>query len=165
MATAYPRIVVDAFDLDAESIAAARRNARDMGVADRVTFSVSDASDPATAARYDLVSIFEPLHDMARPVDALRTARRALRDGGSVLVADERVNDEFTAPAPVSERHAYGWSVISCLPGAMGDRLSAATGAVMRPSTLRRYTTAAGFRQMEVLGIDTGPFQFYRLIP
>jgi 2-polyprenyl-3-methyl-5-hydroxy-6-metoxy-1,4-benzoquinol methylase len=165
MAKAYPRVAIDGFDLDADSIAAARNNAHDAGVADRVTFSVSDASDPGAARRYDLVTIFEALHDMARPVDALRVARRALRDGGSVLVADERVGDEFTAPAAVAEQHSYGWSVISCLPNAMGDPGTAATGAVMRPSTLRQYATEAGFGEVDVLPIETGPFRFYRLTP
>jgi SAM-dependent methyltransferase len=165
MASAYPKIAVDGFDLDEDSIAAARRNAHDAGLGDRVTFSVSDASDSAAVDRYDLVTIFEALHDMSRPVDALEAARQMLRDGGSVLVADERVDDEFTAPAPLLERHAYGWSVISCLPSAMGDPDSAATGAVMRPSTLRRYATAAGFSDVDVLAIETGPFRFYRLIP
>jgi hypothetical protein len=65
----------------------------------------------------------------------------------------------------VLERHAYGWSVISCLPNAMGDPHAAATGAVMRPSTLRQYATAAGFSETDVLAIETGPFRFYRLIP
>jgi len=50
---------------------------------------------------------------------------------------------------------------ILALPGA----LLLLAGAVMRPSTLRRYATAAGFSEMEVLAIDTGPFRFYRLIP
>jgi 2-polyprenyl-3-methyl-5-hydroxy-6-metoxy-1,4-benzoquinol methylase len=165
MASAYPKIAVDGFDLDEDSIAAAHRNAHDAGLGDRVTFSVSDASDSATVDRYDLVTIFEALHDMSRPVHALQATRRMLRNGGSVLVADERVDDEFTAPAPLLERHAYGWSVISCLPSAMGDPHTAATGAVMRPSTLRRYATAAGFSEIDVLAIETGPFRFYRLIP
>jgi 2-polyprenyl-3-methyl-5-hydroxy-6-metoxy-1,4-benzoquinol methylase len=165
MATSYPKIAVDGFDLDEDSIAAARRNAEEAEVSDRVRFEVSDASDSATAQRYDLVTVFEALHDMSRPVDALRAARRMLRDGASVLVADERVDEEFTAPAPLVERHAYGWSVISCLPNAMGDPRTAATGAVMRPSTLRRYATEAGFSEVDVLAIETGPFRFYRLSP
>jgi 2-polyprenyl-3-methyl-5-hydroxy-6-metoxy-1,4-benzoquinol methylase len=164
MASAYPLIAVDGFDLDEDSIAAARRHAHDAGVADRVTFAVSDASASAGADGYDLVTVFEALHDMSRPVDALRAARRMLRDDGSVLVADERVDDEFTAPAPMLERQAYGWSVISCLPSAMGDPLTAASGAVMRPSTLRKYATEAGFRDVKVLTVETGPFRFYRLI-
>jgi hypothetical protein len=47
----------------------------------------------------------------------------------------------------------------------MGDPLTAATGAVMRPSTLRRYAGEAGFSATDVLAIETGPFRFYRLTP
>jgi hypothetical protein len=58
------------------------------------------------------VTIFEALHDMSRPVDALRAARRMLSDDGTLLVADGRVADEFTVPASTLERYAYGWSVV-----------------------------------------------------
>jgi hypothetical protein len=88
-----------------------------------------------------------------------------LAPGGSVLILDELVEDEFTAPASELERYHYGWSLMSCLPDAMGDPESAATGAVMRPDTLRRYTTEAGFSQTEVLPFQTDLFRFYRLIP
>ena len=164
MAQAYPRITVDGFDLDQDAIAAARRHAEEAGVADRVTFSVTDASDLRGSAGYDLVTIFEALHDMSRPVEALRAAREMLSKGGALLVVDELVQDEFTAPASDRDRHEYGWSVVSCLPGAMGDPQTAATGAVMRPSTLRQYAMEAGFRDVEVLPIETDRWRFYRLI-
>ena len=164
MAQAYPRIVVDGFDLEPDVIAAARENAEGEGVADRVTFSVSDASDLDDSGGYDLVTIIEALHDMSRPVDALRTAREMLADGGTMVVVDELVQDEFTAPASERERFEYGWSVISCLPSAMGDPETRATGAVMRPSTLRGYAVEAGFRDVEILPIETDYWRFYRLI-
>ncbi|HEU4398076.1 MAG TPA: methyltransferase domain-containing protein [Actinomycetota bacterium] len=165
MAQAYPAITVDGFDLDQDAIVAARRNAEQAGVADRVRFAVDDASDPAQRGRFDLVTIFEALHDMSRPVDALRVVRGMLAEGGSVVVADELVEDEFVVPAPAQDRLAYGWSVVSCLPSAMGDPQTAATGAVMRPATLRRYATEAGFAAVEVLPIDTDYWRFYRLLP
>jgi 2-polyprenyl-3-methyl-5-hydroxy-6-metoxy-1,4-benzoquinol methylase len=165
MATAYPSVTVDGFDLDPDVIAAATGNAGQAGVADRVRFAVLDAADPDLPGRYDLVTIFEALHDMSRPVDALRAARAMLADGGSVVIADERVEDEFTAPAPERDRRAYGWSVVSCLPGAMGDPGTAATGAVMRPSTLAGYARAAGFGHTETLPVDAGDWRFYRLLP
>jgi 2-polyprenyl-3-methyl-5-hydroxy-6-metoxy-1,4-benzoquinol methylase len=165
MAEAYPAITVDGFDLDPDVVAAARGNARDAGVADRVRFEVSDASDPTVTHGYDLVTVFEALHDMSRPVEALRAARGMLAEGGSVVVADELVGDEFLAPAPDRDRYAYGWSVVSCLPGAMGDPQTAATGAVMRPATLRRYAAEAGFATVEVLPIQSDYWRFYRLIP
>jgi 2-polyprenyl-3-methyl-5-hydroxy-6-metoxy-1,4-benzoquinol methylase len=165
MARTYPSVTVDGFDLDPDVVAAATDNAGQAGVADRVRFAVLDAADPDLPGRYDLVTIFEALHDMSRPVDALRAAHAMLADGGSVVIADERVEDEFTAPAPERDRRAYGWSVVSCLPGAMGDPGTAATGAVMRPATLAGYARAAGFGHTETLPVDAGDWRFYRLLP
>ena len=165
MAQAYPLARVDGFDLDPDVIAAARRNAEQAGVSSRVTFAVTDASGPGMSGRYDLVTIFEGLHDMSRPVDALRTARAMLGPSGSVVIADELVADEFTAPASDLERYHYGWSVVSCLPAAMGDPHTSATGAVMRPATLRRYAQQAGYRSVEVLPLETEIWRFYRLTP
>jgi hypothetical protein len=88
-----------------------------------------------------------------------------LRGSGSVVIADELVEDEFTAPASDLERYHYGWSVVSCLPTAMGDPHTAATGAVMRAATLRRYAEEAGFSGVEVLPLETETWRFYRLTP
>jgi 2-polyprenyl-3-methyl-5-hydroxy-6-metoxy-1,4-benzoquinol methylase len=164
MAYAYPNIKADGVDLDRDAISAARRNAERAGVADRVRFSVTDAADLRGAGEYNLVTIFEALHDMSRPVDALRAARQMLSDDGTLLVADGLIDDEFTVPASTLERFAYGWSVVSCLPGAMGDPQTAATGAVMRPSVLRQYALQAGFGEVEVLPIHTDFWRFYRLL-
>lgn len=164
MAQAYPKIVVDGLDLDEDAIAAAQRNAEQTGVADRVRYSATDAALLPPENRYDLVTILEALHDMSQPVATLRTARNLLAEGGTVLVADNRTAEEFTVPASERERHEYGWSVVSCLPGAMGDPDTAATGAVMRPATLRRYATEAGFTEVRVLPIDTDYWRFYQLV-
>jgi hypothetical protein len=82
-----------------------------------------------------------------------------------VLVADELVAERFAVPAGDRERYTYGWSVVSCLPDAMGDPGTAATGAVMRPATLRWYALEAGFRDVHVLPIETEYWRFYRLVP
>ena len=164
MAQAYPNINVDGVDLDHDAITAARRNAERAGVADRVRFSVTDAADLGGPGGYDLVTIFEALHDMSRPVDALSAARQILSQEGTLLVVDGLVGDEFTVPASPRERTEYGWSVVSCLPGAMGDPQTAATGAVMRPSLLRQYALQAGFSEVEVLPIRTDYWRFYRLL-
>jgi len=165
MAQAYPLISVDGFDLDPDAIQAARRNAEETNVADRVTFTVADASGPGVSGQYDLVTILEGLHDMSRPVDALRVARGLLREPGCVIVADEAVEETFAAPASLEEQYHYGWSVVACLPAAMGDPDTAATGAVMRPATLRGYARQAGFQGLEILPIPTDMLRFYRLTP
>jgi ubiquinone/menaquinone biosynthesis C-methylase UbiE len=162
LAKGYPSLRVDAFDSDDASIAAARRLAAEHQVAGRVRFEVADVTGPALEGRYDAVFAFEMLHDLARPVDALRTARR-LTESGPVIVMDERTAETFTAPADPIERFLYSASVLHCLPVGRVDQPSAATGTVLRPDTLRRYGTEAGFRSIEVLPIEHDMFRFYRL--
>jgi SAM-dependent methyltransferase len=163
LARAYPKTRVDGFDLDEASIATANANAQQAGLADRVRFEVRDASDPQLLGRYDLVTAFETVHDMARPVEALRIMRGLLDQGGTVLIADERVAEIFTAPGDEIDRFNYGWSILHCLPASRTEEASAATGTVMRPQTLRRYATEAGFRDVEVLSIQNDFWRFYRL--
>ena len=162
-AVAYPKITVDGFDLDPAAVNRARENADSAGVADRVSFFVQDVAELEGAAVYDLVIILEALHDMARPVDALRIARSLLAGGGSVVVADELVGDRFAVSVSDQERYMFGWSVVVCLPEAMGEPGSAGTGAVMRPDTVRRYADEAGFGRFEILPIETNFWRFYRL--
>lgn len=163
MARAFPEAVVHGFDLDEASIADARRNAAEAGVADRVEFFTADVAVLAEDGSYDLVCILEALHDLARPVEALAGARSMLRADGALLVVDERVAEEFTAPGDEVERMMYGWSVLHCLPAAMGERPTAATGTVLRLPLLRRYAQEAGFADVEVLPVDNDFFCLYRL--
>jgi hypothetical protein len=58
----------------------------------------------------------------------------------------------------------YGYSILHCLPVGMAERPSAATGTVMRPATLRRYATEAGFARVEILPIENDLWRFYRLV-
>jgi SAM-dependent methyltransferase len=163
LARAYPRATVLGVDLDETSIAQARTAAAEAGVADRVSFVVGDAAVATSEAPFDLVTIFEALHDMGDPVGALRVARGRLADGGSVLVADERVADAFTAPGDATERLMYGWSILHCLPATLAEDPVEATGTVLRAPTLARWAAAAGLADVEVLDIDNPFWRFYRL--
>ena len=100
---------------------------------------------------------------MNHPVEALRAARASLTEGGSVVIADERVAERFTAPGDELERFNYGWSVLHCLAVGLLDSDSAGTGTVMRPDTLRRYAHEAGFTRVDVLPIEHDFWRFYRL--
>jgi 2-polyprenyl-3-methyl-5-hydroxy-6-metoxy-1,4-benzoquinol methylase len=166
IAKAYPDVTVDGFDLDESSITLARENARGAGVSDRVTFERRDAADPAAGGQYDLAVIIEAVHDLSRPVEVLAAMRRMLRPGGIALVADEKTEDTFTAPAGDAERLYYGFSLFTCLPAAMTERPTAATGTVIREETMRRYAAEAGFSSTDRLDQpELDMLRFYRLTP
>jgi SAM-dependent methyltransferase len=163
IARAYPSALVDGVDLDRESIETATNSAA--GVGDRVSFTCRSAADLDAGQHYDLITLFETLHDMSHPVDVLRSARHALAPDGAVLIGDERVGETVTAPGDELDRFNYGWSALHCLAAALVDPDSAATGAVMRPDTVRRYAHEAGFTRHTVLPIEHDFWRFYRLDP
>jgi hypothetical protein len=131
----------------------------------RVAFQCRDAADPELSGRYDLVTIFEALHDMSYPVDVLGTARGLLADGGRVLVADEKTAERFALDAGDVERLYYGFSVLHCLPVGMVGESAAGTGTVMREQTVRDYAGQAGFAACDVAPIENDFLRFYVLTP
>lgn len=163
IAEGYPNARVTGIDLDDASIRLARENAATRGVADRVDFILKDAAAADLQGGFDLVAAFECIHDMARPVEALRAMRGLVADDGAVLVVDERVGERFTTAGTDLEWMMYGWSVLHCLPAGMAEQPSAATGTVMRPATLARYAEEAGFSGVDVLDVDNPFFRLYRL--
>ncbi|MEV6489284.1 class I SAM-dependent methyltransferase [Actinoplanes sp. NPDC051633] len=162
LARAYPSLTVRGVDLDEASIAEARRNAAAAGVADRVTFVQGDAAS-LVAGPYDLVTIFEALHDMAEPVAVLAAARSVLAPGGSVFVGDERVADTFEAPAGEIERLQYAFSVLHCLPATRAEGGESAHGTILRAPTLLAWAREAGFTAPAVLDIPNDFWRFYHL--
>lgn len=164
IARAYPNVRVDGFDLDPSSIELALENAARAGVTERVSFAVRDAADPAASSRYDVAVIIEAVHDLSNPVGVLAAMRGMLKPGGIALVADEKTPDTFVAPGDDVDRMHYGFSIFTCLPGAMTDRPSAATGTVIREETMRRYATDAGFTSFRRIDDPTPEtLRFYEL--
>jgi 2-polyprenyl-3-methyl-5-hydroxy-6-metoxy-1,4-benzoquinol methylase len=165
MAKQFPGVAVDGIDVDEGSIARAKAHAAEEGVDGRVSFLFANAAAAQGEGRYDLVTIFEALHDMARPVEVLTTARRLLAPGGAVLIADERVAETFTAPGGETDRMSYGYSLTSCLPHGLADQPSVGTGTVLRPAALEAMSRDAGFRGFTILPTEHDSFRFYRLDP
>jgi 2-polyprenyl-3-methyl-5-hydroxy-6-metoxy-1,4-benzoquinol methylase len=165
IARAYPNALVHGFDADEASIETARERAAAAGLSDRVSFAVRDASRPGLAGQYDLVTMFETVHDMGRPAVALSQMRALLAPGGVVLVADENVAETFTAPAEPVDRLNYGFSALHCLPATIAESDEAATGTVMRPDTLRQYAAEAGFSAVDIAPVQHDFWRFYLLRP
>jgi SAM-dependent methyltransferase len=165
LAKAYPLIHVDGYDSDEASIAAARRNAAEHGLADRVTFEVRDLCEPNTAMpRYDAVLLLECLHDMTYPSMVLRTVRGLLTDGAVVIVMDERADDTLVAPSsdPV-QRFLAGISPLWCFPQGVRGPTAQPPGAVFRPAHVRDVVRQAGFHGVDILPIDHPSWRFYQL--
>ncbi|WP_068278561.1 class I SAM-dependent methyltransferase [Aldersonia kunmingensis] len=144
LAEAFPNSIVTGFDYHAESIALARKQAAEDGLADRVGFEVAAAQDFAGTG-YDLVAMFDCLHDMGDPLGAARHIRDALSPDGTWLLVEpnssDRVEENFTTVG----RLYYSGSTFLCLPNSLSQPGGYALGAQAGESAVRELATAAGF--------------------
>lgn len=147
MAKAYPESRFWGFDVHDGSIAAARRHAREAGVADRVTFEVAKA-DGYAGRDYDLICFFDCLHDMGRPVDAARHAAHALADDGAVMLVEPFAHDRVEENINPVGRLYYAASTTMCCAHAISEQGTHALGAQAGPRQLNEVLRQAGFSQV-----------------
>jgi len=144
IATAFPRTTVVGSDYHAESIELARKKAAEAGVGDRVNFEVATAQTFAGTG-YDLVTMFDALHDMGDPVGAARRIREALAPDGTWLLvepyAPDRVEETFT---PVGRMY-YAGSTFLCVPNGLSQPGGYALGAQAGEAAVQQVVTEAGF--------------------
>jgi SAM-dependent methyltransferase len=144
LAQAFPRTAVAGSDYHEASIDLARARAAEAGVADRVTFEVATAQT-FTGSGYDLVTMFDCLHDLGDPVGAARRVREALAPDGTWLLvepfASDQVEDTFT---PVGRLY-YSGSTFLCVPNALSQPGDLVLGAQAGEAAIRRVAAEAGF--------------------
>ncbi len=144
MAQAFPRSRFFGSDYHAASIDTARARAAEAGVADRVRFEVASAQDFGDD-QYDLVTMFDCLHDMGDPVGAARRVREVIAPDGTWMVvepmAGNRVEDNLN---PVGRAY-YGFSTLLCTPSSLSQDVGLALGTQAGPDRIRDVTAAGGF--------------------
>ena len=144
MAEAFPKSRFWGFDTHEGSIAAARENAVEAGVADRVTFEAVGA-DGYEARGYDLICLFDCLHDMGRPVDAARHAARSMSAGGTVMLVEPFANDKVEDNIGPVGRIYYAASTTLCCAHAISENGTHVLGAQAGEARLADVFRSAGF--------------------
>lgn len=145
LAQAFPAATFAGFDAHEGSIVAARKDAAEAGVSDRVTFEVAGAHDFG-GTDYDLVCVFNALHEWGDPVRAARHIRDVLAPDGSWMFTEPRTDDELVES--VRARTFYSVSTFVCTPSALSQSGGEALGAQAGEAELRRVVTAGGFTRL-----------------
>ena len=92
MAQAFPRSDFVGFDYHEASIDRARAAAAAAGVTDRVHFEVAGAGE-YPGREYDLVAMFDCLHDMGDPVAVAAHVRSSLAADGTWMIVEPQAGD------------------------------------------------------------------------
>jgi 2-polyprenyl-3-methyl-5-hydroxy-6-metoxy-1,4-benzoquinol methylase len=144
MAKAFPKSRFWGFDTHAGSIETARELAREAGVADRVSFEVARADDYAKRG-YDLICFFDCLHDMGRPVDAVRHAANAVAKDGTLMLIEPFAGDRVEENINPVGRLYYSASTTMCCAHAISENGTHVLGAQAGPKQLEEVLRLAGF--------------------
>ncbi|TMF50204.1 MAG: methyltransferase domain-containing protein [Chloroflexi bacterium] len=144
MAQAYPRSRFTGFDYHPESIELARQKAKDAGLQDRATFEVAKAA-AFPGSGYDLIAMFDCLHDMGDPVGAARHVRQALAADGTWLIVEPIAGDRVEQNLNPVGRAYYAFSTFLCTPNSLSQDVGLALGAQAGEARIKDVATAGGF--------------------
>jgi SAM-dependent methyltransferase len=149
LAESYPATTVVGFDYHQPSIDTARKRAADAGVADRASFGVASAAE-FPGRDYDLVAIFDALHDMPDPLVAAKHIRASLADDGTFLLVEPNAEDDVTGNLNPVGRLFYCASTVICVAHSMTEDPKTALGAQAGEARLAALLRAAGFTRVRV---------------
>jgi 2-polyprenyl-3-methyl-5-hydroxy-6-metoxy-1,4-benzoquinol methylase len=147
MAETYPRSTFVGSDYHEGSIEAARRSAERAGVTGHVTFEVASAK-AFGGGPFDLVCVFDALHDMGDPVGAARHVRSQLAPDGTWMVVEPFANDGVEENLNPVGRVFYAASTLICTPASLSQEVGAALGAQAGEKRLTEVLTAGGFTRV-----------------
>jgi SAM-dependent methyltransferase len=144
MAEAYPKSQFVGFDYHEPSIVYAREAAKKAGVADRVRFEVASAKS-FPGSDYDLVTVFDCLHDMGDPVGASAHVRESLKKDGTWMIVEPFANDELENNLNPVGRVFYSASTFICTPASRSQEVGACLGAQAGEARIRSVVRDGGF--------------------
>jgi len=144
MAQAFPNSTFVGSDYHGGSIETARQRAQEAGVADRVSFNI----EPSTVyggTDYDLVTMFDCLHDMGDPVGAARHVLSTLKPDGTWMIVEPNAGDRIEDNLNPVGRTYYGFSTLLCTPASLSQDVGLALGAQAGEARIRDVVEAGGF--------------------
>lgn len=147
MAQAYPNSTFLGIDYHDESIEVARRRAAEAGVGDRVRFEAASAAD-FPGEGYDLVCVFDALHDMGDPLEAATHIRQVLDADGTFLLVEPMAGETLAENTNVLGRLFYSAGLFVCVAHAKSQGGRYQLGPQVPESTWRALLTQAGFSRL-----------------
>jgi 2-polyprenyl-3-methyl-5-hydroxy-6-metoxy-1,4-benzoquinol methylase len=144
MAEAFPNSSFAGADYHDGSIETARMRAAEAGVSDRVRFEVAPAASYG-GGDYDLVTMFDCLHDMGDPVGAARHVRSTIKPDGTWMIVEPNAGDRVEDNLNPVGRAYYAFSTLLCTPASLSQEVGLALGAQAGEARIREVVEAGGF--------------------
>lgn len=143
MAKAFPNSRFIGMDFHEDSIEAAREHSSSENL-DNLSFDVSLAKE--LPGKYDLVTVFDCLHDMGDPIGGMKHIRESLNEGGACMIVEPMAGDSVSDNLNPVGRLYYNASTMVCVPTSLAQETGIALGAQAGEKKLREVVVdGAGF--------------------
>ena len=147
MASAYPNSTVCGFDYHLSSIEKAMQSA-DREKLTNISFSQVLAKE-LPGNDYDLVCIFDALHDMGDPVGAAKKIKSALKPGGTFMVVEPLAGDSLEENMNLLSGIMYGFSTTICVPVSRSQEVGLCLGSQAGEKRISKVLKEAGFSKIK----------------
>jgi 2-polyprenyl-3-methyl-5-hydroxy-6-metoxy-1,4-benzoquinol methylase len=147
MAQAFPNSAFFGYDFHAPSIAEAANKAAAAGVASNTHFITSSAKEIAER-NFDLICMFDALHDMGDPVGVARQLRQCLSPAGTLMLVEPLAGDQLTDNLHLLGQIFYSASTIICAPASRAQEVGLALGAQAGEKRITEILKQAGFKHV-----------------
>jgi 2-polyprenyl-3-methyl-5-hydroxy-6-metoxy-1,4-benzoquinol methylase len=160
MAQAFPASRCTGIDFSEEGLAVGRAEAARLGL-DNAAFVAADVAELDKSETYDVITVFDAIHDQAQPARVLENIYRALRQGGVLLMVDVKASSQLEDNIGVPlAAYLYTVSTMHCMSvslGLDGAGLGTCWGRQLATSML----ADAGFTDVAVHEIESDPINNY----
>jgi SAM-dependent methyltransferase len=148
MAEAWPQSRFVGYDFHEGSIAEANGHAQAHGMGDRVRFETRAAKEIAEDG-FDLITMFDCLHDMGDPAGCAEHLASLLKPDGTLMLVEPIASDDVAENVgnPVSRLY-YNGSTMICCPTSLAQEVGTALGAQAGEAKLTALLSGAGFRDV-----------------
>ena len=155
MAKAYPNSRFVGYDFHEESVIDARRHAKEHGLSDSVRFEIAAAKD-IDERDFDLITVFDCLHDMGDPRGCASHMHKILKDDGTWMIVEPMAGDHPEDNMNPVSRLYYNASTMICVPTSLAQEVGEGLGAQAGEQQVADVVKSGGFSK--VRRAAEGPF-------
>jgi len=156
LASEFPNSTFTGYDMLEYNISTSISRASKAGVSSNTSFKQIDIMK-GIPEEFDLITVFDVIHDLVNPKRGLKAIKNALRPEGVLLLLDIKCSDKLEENITPLAPMMYGISIMYCMTQSLSQGGEGLGAMGLPPSKVRELCIASGFSEVKEVPIKS-PF-------
>eukprot|EP01102_Stenamoeba_stenopodia_P014591 TRINITY_DN4867_c0_g1_i1.p1 TRINITY_DN4867_c0_g1~~TRINITY_DN4867_c0_g1_i1.p1 ORF type:complete len:213 (+),score=56.15 TRINITY_DN4867_c0_g1_i1:147-785(+) len=162
LSSLYPDCQYTGYDIFEPSLEIARQNAKEAGANIAFETIAIDATVLPSAEKFDIIFVFDVIHDAAEPVRLLKMIRSSLKDDGIFVCMDIKCSKDPKA----NSSFAYGMSLFFCMTTSLSEGgVGLGTCGLTEDVVQQLFIQQAGFSSVKRVDINHPGNVLWEVLP